>query len=403
MASKENREEAIWSLNEILDYIEKAFPRNVLVINHKEDKTLPFKKAENTNKFNRATVTQALNVTVKRLKEKGLLPCKADAVVGKLYRCNKFLTAALTTPIRKYNDDEHDDPDGELSVTDEEWKLAVLLTITERPDRQQALTSQTSYTPLILQQPDRLYANAMIVHSFIFFGNVIEGIREAVRSVPISRDDWQKVVDEREDKICELHKQIDTLQIEKERLQSELERTAAAKQSDWKEYQTNLLNTERKAKEKEGHLLDYIEELEERIEMYKIIENENDEEEQEAQTPEFEEMLENIELPKKRVLLLGGHVRTMNKLKELYPEWTYVNPDTQRTGIEKTEYDIIFCLSEYISHSQFKQVMKRLDGIPIYYSGSSNVDQIIKAFKKGYFDYLSKQAKIEIVTMQQTN
>ena len=387
-----NRERATSFLNQTLDQIEEVYPRKVFIINKKPSEQRPaiFKEQKNENSFNRASVVRAIDVTLKRLRDKGLLLKNAADLVDKLNESNPILLASLCSSLRKLN---YGDPEAELFITDEEWKLAILYTVCEEKEAVDLLATQTDYVYLLTPRTDHLYANALTFHYFTYSYNTIFDIKDRIAGIPLDNDGWKKKIDEQTEAIRALKAENRSLVAEKERLQAELDRTSAANHAQWKEYQTNLLNAERESKERENDLLELVEELEDRVDELEAAAEADEEKDEEAllKELELEERLASVELPTKRVLLLGGHVRTTNRIKELYPDWTYVNPNTQRTNVEKTEYDVIFCLNKYIAHKQYWQAMKRGEGIPIYYSTSSNVDQILKAFKLGYLDYLEKK------------
>lgn len=84
----------------------------------------------------------------------------------------------------------------------------------------------------------------------------------------------------------------------------------------------------------------------------------------------------------KNIVIIGGHVNWINKLKKCFPKWLYVSVDSYKTVDGKIlgGKERVYFYTDYISHTTYgkfiSQVRERK--IPFKYVGSQNIEKLIK-------------------------
>ena len=89
-------------------------------------------------------------------------------------------------------------------------------------------------------------------------------------------------------------------------------------------------------------------------------------------------------LPQSNVLFLGGHQNMTKKLRQLYPNWTYVTDDqfNRRTNITQ---QTIFFWTGHSSHKMMRFVYSRLPACAnIIYVTATNLDRLTTEMQQGY-------------------
>ena len=109
---------------------------------------------------------------------------------------------------------------------------------------------------------------------------------------------------------------------------------------------------------------------------------------------EDEEIPDIDELPKmqeaisnKKITIIGGHQNWHNKLKKLFPGWTYVYMDEYKavTASMLENRDYVFFYHNYISHKSYNKcvAMLRENNIPFGYLSGVNTDFTIRQVYEG--------------------
>lgn len=99
----------------------------------------------------------------------------------------------------------------------------------------------------------------------------------------------------------------------------------------------------------------------------------------------------DIDLPDSDVVFLGGHSRLINKLKQIYPGWTFINDDDYKMNTAGYPGKILFFWSNYISHGMQEKIYREHGKeTPIVYVKSTNIELLQREMKLGYKAALSK-------------
>lgn len=89
-------------------------------------------------------------------------------------------------------------------------------------------------------------------------------------------------------------------------------------------------------------------------------------------------------LPLSNVLFLGGHQNMTKKLRQLYPNWTYVTDDqfNRRTNITQ---QTVFFWTGHSSHKMMRFVYSRLPACAnVIYVTATNLERLTSEMQQGY-------------------
>ena len=87
-------------------------------------------------------------------------------------------------------------------------------------------------------------------------------------------------------------------------------------------------------------------------------------------------------IAEKNVVIIGGHVNWIQKLKQLFPKWLFVHPDMYRTVdgkmLENKEH--VYFFTDYLNHVSYKKFIAvlREKKIPFGYLGCVNVESVVR-------------------------
>ena len=107
---------------------------------------------------------------------------------------------------------------------------------------------------------------------------------------------------------------------------------------------------------------------------------------------EIEEMKSAI--AEKDVVVIGGHVNWVQKLKQLFPKWLFIQPDTYKVVdgrmLENREH--VYFFTDYLNHVTYVKFVAvvREKKIPFGYLGSVNLDSVVR---RVYGDLVRKNGK----------
>lgn len=106
------------------------------------------------------------------------------------------------------------------------------------------------------------------------------------------------------------------------------------------------------------------------------------------------EFAANTTLPRKGVLFLGGHQNMTKKLRQQFPDWTYITDDQfkRHTSINET---MVFYWTGHGSHKMMRYVYNRLpENASIIYVTATNLPLLIEQMQKSY-QFTAKTRKKE--------
>ncbi len=84
----------------------------------------------------------------------------------------------------------------------------------------------------------------------------------------------------------------------------------------------------------------------------------------------------------KNVVIVGGHVNWISKLKALFPDWLYIPPNAYKTvdGKMLDDKDRVYFYTDYMNHISYVKFIAavRERKIPFGYLGSVNIETVVK-------------------------
>ena len=326
------------------------------------------------------------NITLQRLKELENYASTTEDVCRliRLYASNRECSTQVLDmfkPIDKTNKKEE-------IITDNTWKYAIGLTLFEiNPDILKL--NQTNFYSFIRNDLLHLYKNVLTTHYIFYLRESYNTARETLEKKTKKAEKQQKK--EEKASISTLNKTISKLEQEKTCLSSQLQSAKKATEEEKKKNATIAREIAHDYQSRIKELETYIQELELKLEdLSPNGENPNDNEYDKTSCIDdknIETLVKDVNLPSNNVLVLGGHIITVNKLRERYPNWTFIHPGSARTGMKKTNYEIAFVFTDYISHSLYRKATMMIgEETPRVYIHLTNVAAIETEMKYGYFN-----------------
>jgi hypothetical protein len=111
--------------------------------------------------------------------------------------------------------------------------------------------------------------------------------------------------------------------------------------------------------------------------------------------PVAEEQLEDMKkvIADKKIVIIGGHINWINKIKKQFPEWLMILPEAFKTvdGKMLVGKDRVYFFTDHISHVAYGKFIAvvRTQKIPFGYLSTMNMDQMIRQI---YEDVAGRQA-----------
>ena len=91
-------------------------------------------------------------------------------------------------------------------------------------------------------------------------------------------------------------------------------------------------------------------------------------------------------LKKKKIIIIGGNQNWISKLRNRFPDWTYVSPDASGAMDAKIvrSADKVYFFTEVLSHKIYFKFINRLraEAIPFGYLRGTNINRIIERIDK---------------------
>lgn len=102
-----------------------------------------------------------------------------------------------------------------------------------------------------------------------------------------------------------------------------------------------------------------------------------------------EEIIPVEPFPVKGVVFFGGHPNLVNKLRQVHPKWTFVNPESPKSqnGLTYSNANISVMIvhSKHASHSQWDLITNKIPAeTPILFVSTSNLDSIESEIEIGW-------------------
>lgn len=98
-----------------------------------------------------------------------------------------------------------------------------------------------------------------------------------------------------------------------------------------------------------------------------------------------EPTVEEIVLPKRGILVVGGHPNVISKLQKSYPDWVYLSGNSPSIPYLSTAVFAVF-MQHSLSHSSYYAFLSRYD-IPTMVTDITNIDLLLRAI---YMEYKEK-------------
>ena len=88
------------------------------------------------------------------------------------------------------------------------------------------------------------------------------------------------------------------------------------------------------------------------------------------------------EIAKKSVIIIGGHINWINKLKKEFPNWRYLDANISRANDSKLVEgaDMVYFFTDHLSHGTYGKFVKlvRENRIPFGYMHSVNMESLVR-------------------------
>lgn len=111
------------------------------------------------------------------------------------------------------------------------------------------------------------------------------------------------------------------------------------------------------------------------------------EDESANQTIDIETMKNKIAT--KKIVIIGGHINWHNKLKKIFPNWTFIISETFKTVNPKifTDKDKAYFFTDHMGHVAYEKFVSlfRENDIPFGYLATINTEQIVKTIYEDIF------------------
>lgn len=96
-----------------------------------------------------------------------------------------------------------------------------------------------------------------------------------------------------------------------------------------------------------------------------------------------EENIDYDKLKNSKGLIIGGHNKWQDRMKELLPNYIFIHPDNMNFDIRLLDsIDNIFVYTNYLNHGLYYKIISNSDGKNIYYINNSNEDIVLKEIYK---------------------
>lgn len=100
--------------------------------------------------------------------------------------------------------------------------------------------------------------------------------------------------------------------------------------------------------------------------------------------PITEDKLEDMKcsIAEKSVIIIGGHINWINKLKKEFPSWRYLDANISRANDSKLVEgaDMVYFFTNHLSHGTYGKFVKlvRENRIPFGYMHSVNMESLVR-------------------------
>ena len=105
----------------------------------------------------------------------------------------------------------------------------------------------------------------------------------------------------------------------------------------------------------------------------------------ELETPQLtEEKLADMKkvIADKAIVIIGGHINWINKLKQQFPNWMFIHPDSYKNVDGKIfeDKERVYFFTDYLNHASYMKFIAALRGrkVPFDYLGSRYVESMIR-------------------------
>lgn len=161
---------------------------------------------------------------------------------------------------------------------------------------------------------------------------------------------------------------------------AELRRKVHEKEQEEKLLREQLQQYKKAQNEAEILIKKYQSERDELIALREFVYKQEQIQEESVSENKLEKMKQLI--ADKKIVIIGGHVNWINKLKKLFPKWMYIQPDAYKTvdGKMLEGKDRVYFFTDHINHITYYKFIAavRERNIPFGYIAFQNVDLLVK-------------------------
>jgi hypothetical protein len=91
----------------------------------------------------------------------------------------------------------------------------------------------------------------------------------------------------------------------------------------------------------------------------------------------------DVDLPSTGVCFVGGHITLQNRVRDLFPEWTFIARGD--VGFSAGDWKVAFIFYTHVGHKQVARLTSLADkDTKIVYCSHTNIDMLLDEMKRGY-------------------
>ena len=334
--------------------------------------------------------TKAAKNTLKTLKSRNIYSTDMESIIMRL---NDDITMLFTNMLsnnlllKEYFEKEL------FELSEDDWLMGIELTAVNEDNECLQKSFLQTYWPKIKNNITALYENVILVHFVNVAMNDINTSLLGEGHTLLSDD-------------SKLKKKIESLRSENEKLKAinsklskelkgkNVKETDRSSDAVKKEYEKKISKLNKCSSAMQAEINSLKKEIEKKDERIKELEAEKKEEKKKEEEKASEsELIENVaeitedlpELPETGVIMVGGHIGQVNKMKKIYPGWKYYDGNSSLANINfGQDIKLMIVRYDHMSHSLLAKTKKYSNRVPVIYTDATGVERLVRTIKEEY-------------------